>query len=155
MTRYEPNQIRINIVIPENEVKPPLKPIVMPFYVLPILYDAHVLSYLMYYTPIWANTYPTHLLSLFILQKKSIRIIKNSNYFAHTQPVIKQTKILKLVLYINKLQIAICMYKKTQANSEVNEPLHHYTTPTRQNLCIRVHILTIFKHSLSYTEPTI
>ncbi len=37
----------------------------MPFYVLHILYYAHVLPHLMYCTPIWANTYSTHLLPLF------------------------------------------------------------------------------------------
>ncbi len=126
----------------------------LPPYVLNILYYAHVLPHLMYCTPIWANTYPTHLLPLFILQKKVIRAITNSNYFAHTQPLFKQTKILKL-FDINKLQIAIYMYKKTQQNDDINEPLHNYPTRTRQNLRIPAHTLTIFKHSLSYTGPTL
>ncbi len=113
----------------------------MPIYVLNILYYAHVLPHLMYCTNIWANTYSTHLLPLFILQKKIIRVITNNNYFAHTQPLFKQNKILKL-FDINKLQIAIYMYKKTQTNNDINEPLHQYPTRTRQNLRIPAHNLT-------------
>lgn len=42
----------------------------MPRHVLKIIYNAHVLPILSYCIPIWCNTYPTHLLPLFRLQKK-------------------------------------------------------------------------------------
>lgn len=43
----------------------------MPSNVLQLMYNAHVLPHFQYCTPIWCNTYPTHLLPLFRLQKKS------------------------------------------------------------------------------------
>ena len=42
----------------------------MPSNVLQLMYNAHVLPHFQYCTPIWCNTYPTHLLPLFRLQKK-------------------------------------------------------------------------------------
>ena len=42
----------------------------VPNHVLTILYNAHVLPHLQYCIPIWCNTYPSHLLPLFRLQKK-------------------------------------------------------------------------------------
>ena len=82
----------------------------MPTYILKTLYYAHVLPHIQYCTPIWCSTYPTHLLPLFRLQKKIIRIITNSDYFEHIQLLFKNNNILKLV-DINKLQIAIYMFK--------------------------------------------
>ncbi len=69
-----------NLCIKLSRIISPKDP--MPLYVLNIYY-AHVLPYLMYCTPIWANTYPTHLLPFFMLQMKGVRIITNSNYFEH------------------------------------------------------------------------
>ena len=40
----------------------------MPIDVLKTVYNGHVLPHLYYCTPIWCNTYPTHLLPLFTLQ---------------------------------------------------------------------------------------
>ena len=59
--------------------------------VLRLLYNAHVLPHVHYCTPIWCIIYPTHLLPLFRLQNKFIRIITISNYFVHTQPLFKET----------------------------------------------------------------
>ncbi len=79
----------------------------MPDNVLKILYNAHVLPHLQYCTSVWCNTYPTHLLPLLRLQKKIIRIITNSDYFEHTQPLFKND----FFFDINKLQIEVFMYK--------------------------------------------
>ena len=88
----------------------------MPTTVLQIMYNAHVLPYFQYCTPIWCNTYPTHLLPLFRLQKKIIRIISNHDYYDHTQPLFKSMNILKL-FDINKLQIGIYMYKSVNRSN--------------------------------------
>lgn len=45
-------------------------------YVFTILYNAHFLPPLQHCTPIWCNSYPTHLLHLFRLQNKNH---KNNN----------------------------------------------------------------------------
>ena len=125
----------------------------VPQYVLIILYNAHVLPHLQYCIPIWCNTYPTHLIPLFRLQKKIIRIITSSDYFAHTQPLFKETNILKL-FDINKVQIGIQMYKQIKdKNNTAIRHQHNYPTRTRDNLSIPLHHLTVFQHSLSFTGP--
>lgn len=125
----------------------------MPTYVLKILYDAHVLSHLQYCSPIWCSTYPTHLLPVFRLQKKIIRIITNSDYFDHTQPLFKNNNILK-VFDVHRLQIAIYMFKMIHSNNNLTlQPQHNYPTRTRDNLRIPQHNLTLYQHSLSYLGP--
>ena len=130
----------------------------MPNYVLKVFYNAHVLPHLLYCSPIWCSTYPTHLLPLFRLQKKIMRIITNNDYFEHTQPLFKNNSILKL-FDINKLQIAIYMYKLQHNNhnrtNTTLQPQHNYPTRTRNNLIIPAHNLTIYQHSLSYLGPKI
>ena len=127
----------------------------VPNYVLTIMYNAHVLPHLQYCIPIWCNTYPTHLLPLIRLQKKIIRITTNSDYFAHTQPLFKDTNTLKL-FDLNKLQIGIYMYKLIHSTYNVApRQQHNYPTRTRDNLRTPLHHLTIFQHSMSYTAPKI
>ena len=126
----------------------------VPPYVLLILYNAHVLPHFQYCIPIWGNTYPTHLLPLFRLQKKIIRIITNSDYFAHTQSLFKDTEILKL-FDINKLHIGKYMYKLINNNIIPPRPQHTYPTRTRNDLRTPLHHLTIFQHSLSFMGPKI
>ena len=125
----------------------------VPHYVLTILYNAHVLPHFQYCIPIWCNTYPTHLLPLLRLQKKIIRIITKSDYFAHTQSLFKETNILKL-FDINKIQTGIFMYKLINiGNTSTLRQQHNYPTRTRGNLRTPIHHLTIFQHSLSFTGP--
>ncbi len=127
----------------------------VPGYVLLILYNAHVLPHLRYCTPIWSNPYPTHLLPLFRLQKIIIRILTNSVYYAHTQPLFKEVNVLK-TFDMHKLQIGIYMF--TLANRSNNLPAsqqHNYPTRTRDNLRTPLHHLTIYKYSLAYTGPQI
>ena len=77
----------------------------------------------------------------------------NSEYFAHTQPLFKETKVLKL-FDINKLQLATYMYKKINSNEYVNvQPQHEHFTRTHENLRIPAHNLTLFQHSTSYLAP--
>ncbi len=120
----------------------------MPNNVLKILYNAHVVPHLQYCTlrkktlrqiHVWCNTYPTHLLPLFRLQKKIIRIITFSDYFD-----------------INKLQIASFMYKLlSRGNANNLLPQHDHLTRAREHLRIPEHNLTIFQLSLAYYGPKI
>ena len=126
----------------------------VPNYVLKCLYNAHVVPHLQYCTSIWANSYPTHLLPLFRLQKKIIRIITGSDYYAHTHPLFKESYSLKL-FDINKLHIATYMYRLLKDNNETFHTPHNYPTRTRDNLQIPMHSLTLFRHSLSYSGPKI
>ena len=126
----------------------------VPIYVLTILYNAHVLPHLHYCSPIWSSTYPTHLLPLFRLQKKVIRIITNSNYLDHTEPLFKRYNILKN-FDINRMQIAIYMYKYIHDFNNSTTVQHSYPTRTRHNLRTPLHTLTLFQHSLSYLGPKV
>ena len=63
---------------------------------LHILYNTMILPYLNYCTEIWGNTYKCTLQPLSILQKRAIRIIHNTGYREHTNPLFLQSKTLKL-----------------------------------------------------------
>ena len=84
-------------------------------YFLPryIMNTSLILSHLQYCTLLWANAYSTCLNKLRILQKKTIRIITQSHYLAHTDHLFSKLKLLKLDdLY--KHQLGIYMYKSTK-----------------------------------------
>lgn len=60
-----------------------------------ILYCSLVLPYLMYCVEVWGNTYQSALQSLFILQKRAIRIIHKTGYLEPTNSLFLQSKALK------------------------------------------------------------
>ena len=92
-------------------------------------------SHLQYYTLLWENSYCTNLNKLRILQKKTIRIITNSHYIAHTDPLFTKLKLLKLDdLY--KHQLCIFMYKA--ANNKLPDSMSPMLT----------RIQNIHKHNL-------
>ena len=128
----------------------------MPKHVLKILYYAHVLPHFLYCSPVWCNTYPTHLIPLSRLQKRIIRILTNSGFFDHTHQLFKEEGMLKL-FDINKIQIALHMYKLVNTGNIPfhSLPHHNYPTRTRSNLRTPIHNLTLFQHSLSYSGPVI
>ena len=72
--------------------------------VLKLLYNSLILPYLMYCNIVWCSTYPTHLSKLFILQKRSKRINKNSSYNAYANVLFCRLQILN-VYNIFKLQL--------------------------------------------------
>ena len=82
-------------------------------YIMNTLYYSLILSHLQYCALLWANTYSKCLNKLRILQPKAIRIITQSHYLAHTDPLFSKLKLLKLDdLY--KHQLGIYMYKSTK-----------------------------------------
>ena len=66
----------------------------LPMYIMNTLYYSLILSHLQYCTLLWANTYSSCLNKLRILQKKAIRIITQSHYLAHTDPLFSKLKLL-------------------------------------------------------------
>ena len=125
----------------------------MPQNILRIMYNAHILPHLQYCTPIWCNTYPTHLLPLLRIQKKIIRIVTNSAFLAHTKPLFKKLELLNL-FDLNKLQIGLYMYSTTNNHTQhFQEIQHNYPIRTRENLRIPIHNLTLFQHSLAFSGP--
>ena len=60
------------------------------------LYFSLVYPYLCYCVGVWGSTYPSNLKRVVTLQKRAIRIISKSKFDAHTDPLFKELKMLKL-----------------------------------------------------------
>ena len=73
---------------------------------------ALILPFLNYCNIVWGNCSKTEIQTLALLQKKAIRICSHSNYLAHTTPIFKELKTLK-VNDIHRYQTAIFMFKHT------------------------------------------
>ena len=77
------------------------------------LYYSLVYPYLIYCISVWGSTYSSNLNRIFLLQKKVIRIMSRSSYLAHTDPLFKQLKILKLHnLYLFQVGKFMFLFKK-------------------------------------------
>ena len=88
-----------------------------------------------------------------IATKKIVRIITNSDYLAHSSPLFKETKLLKLD-DITKLEIATLMYKNRNEMRNLL-PSHNYSTRHCDNLSFPIHRLSKFQHSTTYLGPVI
>lgn len=109
--------------------------------VLNTLYYSFFYPYLNYCNQIWGKTYITNLKPLYLLQKKIVRIISGSSYLAHTEPLMKEHKILNIDS-INVYSRAIFMYNFTrgclpgifQNYFDYNRDYHAYNTRHKNNL---------------------
>lgn len=77
---------------------------------LHILYCSLILPYLHYCAEVWGNTYKCSIQSLFILQKRAIRIIHNTGYREHTNLLFLKSKTFKFIDLVH-FQTAQIMYK--------------------------------------------
>ena len=76
------------------------------------LYHAYIYPYLTYCVEVWGCASKCHLNSLFLLQKKILRIMTFSPYLAHTDPLFKNLEILPIdKIFIDR--IGITMFKVT------------------------------------------
>ena len=76
-----------------------------------LLYNSLVQPYISYCCCVWGFTYASYLDKIDILQKKVVRIIDNQSRYAHTAPIFKDLKILK-VTDLAKLQLVTIMQKR-------------------------------------------
>ena len=124
------------------------------------LYFSLILPYLNYGILAWGNTCQTYLDKLFLLQKKSLRIVFNLPIRAHTDALFFDHKVLKLKdLYLFQLGQFMFNYtnnhlpKIFQDSFHRNSHVHNY--PTRRSnefhlpLLRTVHAQNIF----TYTGP--
>ena len=74
------------------------------------LYYSMIFPYLTYCIEVWGNSGQTLLTSLFRLQKKALRIMTCSGYYAESDPLFKKLNILKLT-QIYDTSIAVFMFK--------------------------------------------
>ena len=75
-----------------------------------LLYNSLILSKLSYCNIVWGTSCKRNLNSILLLQKRAIRICSGSHYHAHTDPIFKDFKLLKIT-DINFCQTALFMYK--------------------------------------------
>ena len=68
----------------------------VPHSILKLLYSSLIYSHFSYCNLIWGGTFSSHIQRLVLLQKKSIRIINNSNYLAHTNELFIKNSLLKM-----------------------------------------------------------
>ena len=86
----------------------------LPFSVLQTMYKSLILPILYYGLLLWGP----HCERLFLLQKRIMRVITNSNYIAHTDPIFKTLNLLKLPdLY--RLQLYKLYYKMKKTNCSI------------------------------------
>ena len=105
---------------------------------LTILYNALILPYITYCNIVWGNCGLTKTNSILLLQKRALRLITNSHYFANSEPLFYKLKSLK-VNDIHTFQTAIFMHKYTYNQLPIsfndlftpNSNIHNY--PTRRS----------------------
>ena len=66
--------------------------LLLPLYILKILYNSLILPHFLYGILVWG----TNTKEPFKLQKKAVRVISNSTYNAHTEPIFKSLQLLKI-----------------------------------------------------------
>lgn len=72
-------------------------------------YYTLIYPYLTYCTTVWSSTYVTSLNRIFLLQKRAVRIITNSDFRAHSEPLFLHLKILD-IYNINSFYAAQFMF---------------------------------------------
>ena len=109
--------------------------------VLLTLYNTLILPYFNYCILSWGSVlWKNH--QLHLLQKKAIRIITNSNYIAHTEPLLKELELLKITcmfilslwkfyykLMTNQLPVYFAIMKpvlpQVCTRYEIRNPVYH------------------------------
>jgi hypothetical protein len=129
----------------------------LPTYILRLLYNSLVLPHLQYGILVW-GTHPHK--RLIKLQKKAIRIISNSKFNSHTDPLFKYMNLLKLddistlhalKFYYNYNQNILPFYFKNLFSTNI----HSYSTRS-QNTIIQPRILsTNGLKSIRHYVPTV
>ena len=97
------------------------------------------------------RTYKSHLNDILVLQKKLVRIITNSDYLAHTDPLFHSTGILK----INELyEYHLTLYAFRNKNNFVSSS-HAYQTRQSHHAVPAFSRLSVYQRSLFHAVPPI
>ena len=125
-----------------------------------LLYKSFILSHLSYGIIAWGNCYSKYLDSLLKLQKRAIRLCTGSHYLAHTEPIFKRLRLLKVV-DINVLQTAIFMFKLKHNISppyfdsmfSYNWQIHSYNTRNSENFYLTNPRTSLSSTSIRFKGP--
>ena len=115
------------------------------------LYYSIVYPHLIYCNLAWGGASAVHLNTLFVLQKRAIRIIHSMQYRDHTNGKFLESEILKLN-DIHKYLLAVYMFT---SDSSQYERTHPYLTRNRNMLNPMFNRLTQSQRSLFFSAPTV
>ena len=116
------------------------------------IYYSLVYPYLNYCVQVWGGTYQCHLNRIEILQKRAIRIVNNAQFYSHTLPLFKLSRVLKFS-DVYKFNVAVYMYKNSSDDQFTRQ--HSYNTRGRANLLPGFQRLTLTQQSLSFRGPNV
>jgi len=116
-----------------------------------------VYPYLTYCNIDWTSTYPSRLKSLFMLQKKIVRIMTFANYNEKSRPLFLSLKTLN-IYELNIYLIALFMYSYFGKNLpsyfnnyfKLNDTIHSHNTRTVSNIFIDYKRTNYGKFSLKF-----
>ena len=105
---------------------------------LKTLYYSYIYPYLIYCIEIWGISPQTHLSPLLLLQKKIVRIMTYSTFYARTDSIFKEIQILIVdKLVILRIAIVMCKFNNgllpTVINTlyKKNNDIHSYNTRSK------------------------
>ena len=129
---------------------------------LVILYNSLILSHILYCNILWGNCNINRINSLLLLQKRAVRIITNSNFLSHTQPIFYRLKTLK-IQDIHTLHTGIFMYKYSQNQLpslfrniyNLNSNIHTYPTRRSSDYHLENPKIILAQKSIRHNGPDI
>ena len=105
------------------------------------LYHSYIYPYLIYCIEIWGCAAPSHLHSLFLLQKKIVRIMTFAPYLAHTEPIFNSLELLPVQkIFINRIGIVMFKYSCDMLPDPIanlyskNKDYHSHNTRNKNHL---------------------
>ena len=135
---------------------------VLPINIMRTIYNSLIICHLNYGVLLWGPK--LHMNDrLHILQKQAVRIITCNSYFAHSEPLFKQLRLLK-TCDIYKCQLLKVIVKLThkqlpqyfeQFTFTFRNQLHNYATRTCQNVIIPNLNHEFEKRSIRFIAPTV
>lgn len=131
---------------------------VLPCVILQKIYNALILPYLSYGILVWGACAER----LFKLQKKSVRIIVNAKYNAHTEPIFKSLSMLKIsdVLLVQELKFYYKLENQMLPVSFTslltrNVDVHNYNTRSSQNVRVPLSKHQFVRNAIRFRIPNI
>ena len=113
------------------------------------IYHALVNSHIMYCNVIWGGTHDIHIKPLVLLQKKCLRIVNKTNFFAHTHPLFISNRVLKYK-DIHKYSQLCFIHKNLDSFSPLITS-HNYSTRNYNTLNSQYQRLALCQRSISYS----
>ena len=133
---------------------------VLPINIMRTIYNSRIICQLNYGILLWGPKLHVND-KLHILQKKTVRIITCNSYFAHSEPLVKQLRLLKtcaiykcqlLKLFFKLIHKQLPHYFK-QFSFTFRNKQHNYATRTCQNVFIPNVNHEIAKRSIRFNAP--